>query len=108
MENIISDLLLKIVLISIVFSTFEMALVQKLKKVFPFKKKCSVLILNFVSSFLFGTIFSMWFFSLNIYNSLWVSFFTFLGAPSIYETLRKQNITSYTPESLTEIRKKTK
>lgn len=108
MENIISDLLLKIVLISIVFSTFEMALVQKLKKVFPFKKKWSVLILNFVSSFLFGTIFSMWFFSLNIYNSLWVSFFTFLGAPSIYETLRKQNITSYTPESLTEIRKKTK
>lgn len=108
MENIISDLLLKIVLISIVFSAFEMALVQKLKKVFPFKKKWSVLILNFVSSFLFGTIFSMWFFSLSIYNSLWVSFFTFLGAPSIYETLRKQNITSYIPESLTEIRKKTK
>ncbi len=108
MENIISDLLLKIVLISIVFSAFEMALVQKLKKFFPFKKKWSVLILNFVSSFLFGTIFSMWFFSLSIYNSLWVSFFTFLGAPSIYETLRKQNITSYTPESLTEIRKKTK
>ena len=42
----------------------------------------------------------MWFYELSIYDSIWISIFSFIGAPSIYQTLKKQNIIKYQPESL--------
>lgn len=103
MDNILPDLLLKIILISVLLSSIEVTIVQKIKTVFILKKKWQVILINFISSFTFGILFSMWFFNLNILNSLWVSFFSFVGAPSIYEGLRKQNIINFTPKSLSDI-----
>ncbi len=103
MDNILPDLLLKVILISTLFSVVEVTIVQKIKTVFTLKKKWQVILINFISSFIFGILFSMWFFNLNILNSLWVSFFSFIGAPSIYEGLRKQNIIDFTPKSLSDI-----
>ena len=94
------DLLLKVLLISITFSFIEMALVQKIKTISIFKKNWQVILFNFVSSFLLGTLFAIWFFELNIYNSLWVALFSFIGAPAIYEALKKQNIINYTPKAI--------
>ncbi len=105
MENILSESLTKIILISIVFSVFEMALVQKIKTMSLLKRNWQVILFNLISSFLFGILFSLWFFKLSIIDSLWVSFFAFIGAPSIYETLRKQKIINYTPKSLKDINK---
>ncbi len=99
MDVIVTDLLMKLLLISVTFSVFEMALVQKIKTLSIFNKKWQVFIINLVSSFVFGTLFSMWFFSLSFYNGLWVSLFGFIGAPSIYQALKKQNIINYTPKS---------
>lgn len=103
MENIISESLIKILSISIVFSVFEMALIQKIKTIFHLKKKYQVILINFISTFIFGPLFLIWFFNLNIINSLWVSLFSFIGAPALYESLRKQNIISYNPRSLKDI-----
>ena len=33
-------------------------------------------------------------------DSVWVSLFCFIGAPTIYEVLKKQNLLQYHPESL--------
>lgn len=96
------DLLKQVLLISIIFSAFEMALVQKFKMFAFIKKDWHVVLFNFISSFIFGTLFSMWFFDTNFYNGLWVSLFGFIGAPSIYEMLKKQNIINYSPKSLPE------
>lgn len=96
----VTDLLIDVLLISVTFSIFEMALVQKIKMISIFKKNWQVVLFNFVSSFVFGTLFSMWFFELDLFNSLWVSLFGFIGAPSIYEILKKQNIINYTPKAL--------
>lgn len=100
MDALVTELLIKILLISITFSVFEMALVQKIKTLSIFKKNWQVILFNFISSFTIGTLFSMWFFELSLYNGLWVSLFSFIGAPAIYEALKKQNLINYTPKSL--------
>lgn len=100
MDALVTDLLIEILMISVTFSIFQMALVQKVKTLSIFKKDWQVILFNFVSSFIFGTLFSIWFFELNLYNGLWVSLFGFIGAPTIYEMLKKQNIINYTPKSL--------
>jgi len=100
MDALVTDNLIKILLISVTFSIIEMALVQKLKTLSFFKKNWQVIILNFVSSFTIGTLFGIWFFNLNIYDALWVALFGFIGAPSIYEALKKQNMINYTPKSI--------
>jgi len=100
MDALVTDLLIKLLLISITFSCIEMALVQKIKTTSILKKKWQVILLNFLTSFLLGPIFSIWFFDLSIIDGLWVALFGFIGAPTIYEMLKKQNIINYTPKSL--------
>ena len=100
MDALVTDLLIEILMISVTFSIFQMALVQKAKMLPIFKKGWQIVLFNFMSSFIFGTLFSIWFFDLDLYNGLWVSFFGFIGAPSIYEMLKKQNMITYKPKSL--------
>ncbi len=50
-----------------------------------------------------GIPFSMFFYELSLVESIWVSVFGFIGAPSLYEALKKQNIVSYKPKSLKEV-----
>ena len=102
MENLSLDLLKSIFFISIIFSSFEMVLVQKVKTLTFFKKEWHVILFNFISSFVMGTLFSMWFFKTDLFSGLWVSLFSFIGAPSIYELLKKQNIINYTTKSLSD------
>lgn len=102
MDALFTDNLMHIFLISTTFSCIEMALVQKIKSVPIFRKSWHVILFNFISSFILGTLFSISFFGLNIYDSLWVSLFGFIGAPSIYEILKKQNVVNYTPKSIDE------
>lgn len=99
MNYFLSEMLTKVLLISVTFSVFEMAFVQKMKMLPIFKKDRHIRIFHFISSFVFGTVFSYWFFNLDIINGLWVSFFGYIGAPSIYETLKKQDLINYTPQS---------
>ena len=100
MDILVTNKLINILLISMVFSIIQMTFIQKCKKFKCVRKECHILILNIVTSFIFGIPFAMWFYELSIYDSIWVSIFSFIGAPSIYQTLKKQNIIKYQPESL--------
>lgn len=100
MENFIPDKLLEILSISAVFSVILMALIQKIKLTTIIKKEWQIWIVNLLLSFLFGTFFAISFYNLDIISGIWVSVFSFIGAPTIYDLLKSQNIINYTPKSL--------
>lgn len=102
MDILVTKELLNIIMISITFSIILMAVIQKFKKLPFINKSYKVWILNFIFAFLIGVPFSMWFYKLSIYDSLWVGLFAFVGAPSIYKALKEQNIINYTPESISD------
>lgn len=100
MENFFPNLLLELLSISITFSIILMALIQKMKSFNCINKPCHVMFLNIVLSFLIGIPFGITFYKITWIQGLWVSFFSFIGASSIYEALKKQNIINYTPSSV--------
>ncbi|MEG1495616.1 MAG: hypothetical protein RR406_04915 [Bacilli bacterium] len=99
MEVIITHRLMDLLMMGITFSVFEMALVQKLKMLPIFNKKYQIWLLNLLFSFLMGIPFTMYFFEVTLIDSIWVSFFGFIGAPTLYSSLKKQNLINYTPKS---------
>lgn len=100
MDTLITDLLLKLLMIGICFSVFLMALLQKFKTLKFINKDYHIWLLNLFFSFAMGIPFSLYFYKLDIYSAIWVSIFSFIGAPSIYTMLKKQNLINYKPKSL--------
>lgn len=103
MDILVTEELWTLLLISLTFSIFLMALIQKFKTLSWLRKKWQIWVLNFFFAFLMGIPFSMFFYELSLVESIWVSVFGFIGAPSLYEALKKQNIVSYKPKSLKEV-----
>ena len=100
MENVLPSSFVNCLMISLILSVVMMALLQKFKKL-PIIKKCwQIWILNLIFSFLIGIPFSMSFYETGWKDSVWVSLFCFIGAPTIYEVLKKQNLLQYHPEPL--------
>lgn len=99
MEVFITDRLMNLLMMGITFSIFEMALVQKIKMLPFFNKDYKIWFLNFILSFAMGIPFVTYFFSLSLTDAIWVSLFGFIGAPSIYKTLKKQTLINYKPQS---------
>lgn len=97
MENIFPQLLLDLLTISITFSVILMTLIQKFKTLSFINKSWHVWFINLVFSFAIGIPFSITFYNISLINSIWVGLFSFIGASSIYEVLKKQNIINYTP-----------
>ncbi len=81
-------------------SVIVMAMIQKLKTLSFINKDEHIFLLNFLLSFLIGIPFSITFFKTNIIDGIWISVFSFIGAPSIYSLLKNQNIINYKPTSL--------
>ncbi len=100
MEIFITDKLMNLLMISVTFSIFLMALIQKIKKLSLINKDWHIWIINLILSFVLGYFFSSYFFKIDLIDSIWVSLFSFIGAPSIYQILKKQTIINYTPLSL--------
>ena len=99
MENFLPSLLLELLTISITFSVILMAVIQKLKSFNCINKPCQIMILNIVLSFIIGIPFGITFYNINWIQGMWVALFSFVGASSIYEALKKQNIINYHPSS---------
>lgn len=99
LDILMSEELWTLLLIGITFSIFLMALVQKIKTLEFIKRKWQVWLINLLCAFLMGIPFGTMFYELSMEQSIWVSLFGFIGAPSIYETLKKQNIIAYKPKS---------
>ena len=77
-------LLQQMIVVAIALSVITCAFIQKTKKYFP----CSscLVIYNLVVNFVVGTL-CITFTSVDFPNSLWVSFFSFIGADTLYKSL---------------------
>ena len=86
------DLLKNLLLISMALSTITCTLIQKTKGLLPSSKWITFysLIINIIT----GIFFCLTFTNLSFENSLWIGFFSFLGADSIYKALEGK-ISSY-------------
>lgn len=103
MDNLLPELFIQLLYISLISSAVVMALIQKIKSFSLVKKSWQLWLLNLLFSFLIGIPFGKVFYDLNIINSIWVAIFSFIGAPTIYELLKNQNLINYKPKSLTNI-----
>ncbi|MEG1351107.1 MAG: hypothetical protein RSC85_01330 [Bacilli bacterium] len=100
MDILVTKELLDLLMISITFSIILMAIIQKIKKLTFINKYYQVWLLNLILSFIIGLPFSMYFYNLKIYQGIWISIFAFIGAPTLYEALKKQNLINYKPSSM--------
>lgn len=94
MENFFPSLLIELLTVSITFSIILMATIQKLKSFQCIKNSCHVMLLNIFLAFALGIPFCITFYSINWHQGIWVGLFSFVGASTIYETLKKQNVLS--------------
>lgn len=99
MDALVTDTLIEVLMIGITFSIVLMALIQKFKDLKFVNKGWHTWLLNFIFSFLIGIPFAIVFYDLNTILAIWVSIFGFIGAPSIYEVLKSQNMINYKPKS---------
>lgn len=82
-------------------SILVVAIVQKFKSLSFIKNGNHIFVVNFIFSMTLGVLFSITFYETTWVEGLWISLLSFVGAPSIYGLLKKQNIVNYTPRSLT-------
>lgn len=102
MSSIIPDSLYNILMISAVFSSINMIILQKVKSFEKVTLERHINIINVILSFLIGIPFSMHFYGVNYIDGIFVGLFSFVGAPLIYETLKTQNIVNYTPKKISD------
>lgn len=95
--------LLELLFISVTISTIVMVINQKIKALPFIKKDWHIWILNFIFAFLLGIPFAITFYDLSLGESIWVSVFSFIGAPALYDALRNQNLSSYKVETSNDI-----
>ena len=86
------DYLKDLLIISIALSTITCALIQKTKGFLKSSKFISLY--SFTINMVIGILFCITFTSITLPNSLWIGFFAFLGADSIYKSLEGK-IASY-------------
>lgn len=86
------DFLKQLLIISIALSTITCALIQKTKGFLKSSKFITVY--SFLINIIIGILFCLTFTSISLPTSLWIGFFSFLGADSIYKSLEGK-ISSY-------------
>ena len=99
MDFFMTDELLNILMISVIFSTVLMALIQKFKSLSFITKSYQVWFLNLIFSFLWGIPFAVNLYNVSLMSAIWVGLFSFIGAPTIYELMKNQKMINYKPKS---------
>lgn len=89
--------------VSIIVSSIVMMIIQKFKSFSFITKSYQIGIFNFCFSFLFGIPFSIYFYEFTLMDAYWVSIFSVIGASSIYDILKNQNMINYKPKSLDDV-----
>lgn len=105
MDILITNELVNCLLVSMFVSIINMIIVQKFKELSCIKNSDQVFLLNLFLSFIIGIPFSIIFYKLEFYYSVWVSIFSFVGASNIYELLKKQTLIDYTPLKISDKKK---
>ncbi len=98
--EIVKESILELLSVSVIVSSIVMIIIQKFKHFAFVNKNYQIGLLNFAFSFIIGIPFSIYFYDFNFIESCWVSLFSLIGAPSIYDVLKNQKIINYTPKSL--------
>lgn len=96
----LSDKIFDLLSVSFIVSSIVMMIIQKFKSFTFINKEYQIGILNFLFSFLFGIPFSIYFYEFTLIDAYWVSIFSVIGASSIYDILKNQNMINYKPKSL--------
>lgn len=86
-------LLKNILIISIASSIISTSLIQRLKE--GTKCKNHMCLKSLIISLITGVLFTLSFTDLTIYNSLWVSIISFIGADAIYKTFEDKIFKSF-------------
>lgn len=89
------ELIKELLMIATASSIVTTASVQKIKEAFIFKKSSRLVIVSFVVSMIFGTLFGLTFGGVEISEALWVGFFSFIGADVIYKTFEDKIFKSF-------------
>ncbi|MFV0275208.1 MAG: hypothetical protein ACK5HL_03095 [Bacilli bacterium] len=92
MELIFPNEVINILMIAGSLSIIIMALIQKLKSLSLIKNRKSIIIVNIISSLLIGIPYTMHFYKLTLIDGLFVSVFSFIGAPLIYDSFKKKKV----------------
>ena len=100
MEVIIPDTIINLLGVSAVLSSIIMVTIQKIKHFSFITKSYQITFINIFLSFAIGIPFSMYFYNYTLIEGIWIGFFSIVGASSIYEILKNQNIINYTPKAL--------
>ena len=93
------ELLKELLLIAIANSVVMTLFIQKIKETFNVNSKMIVFI-SFVINMVIGSLFSLSFSDVSLINSIWIGFFSFVGADTIYKTLEDKVF-----KSITELKK---
>lgn len=102
MEEIFPTELIDLLAIAVTLSMVIMAMLQKFKCLPFVKKGFYIWILNLIFSFSVAIPFTEKFYGLSYKDGIWVGFFTFIGAPTIYSALKNQTILRYKPTSISD------
>lgn len=92
MDTLITTEMINCLMHATTVSIIVMALIQKFKTLSCVQKDCHIFLLNLIFSFVIGISFSITFYDEPIENAIWISLFSFIGAPSLYTMLKKQNV----------------
>ncbi len=79
------DYLQQLLIVAIALSVITCAIIQK-TKIF-FKSSKYLCLYSFIINILIGVIFCITFTNINFPTSLWIGFFSFLGADTLYKSL---------------------
>lgn len=102
MEEIFPTQLIDLLAIAVTLSIIVMALLQKFKSLPFLKRGVYIWFLNLIFSFSLAIPFTQKFYHLSYKDGIWVGFFTFVGAPTIYSALKNQTILRYKPTSISD------
>lgn len=76
-------------MISIIVSAIVMTIIEKFKTLDFLKSTNHIFLLNLILSFLIGICFSLVFYDQKLTEGIWISIFSFIGAPSLYDSIKK-------------------
>lgn len=89
------NLIKTLLVISCISSILSSAFVQKIKTTKIVKNSSQIIYISFISSMIFGIIFTLSFTDYSIIESLWVGLFSFLGSDKLYKSLEDKLFLSY-------------
>ncbi len=86
------ELLLNILWIAAICQVLALVTTQKFKSLRLVRKSWQVILFNFTLNMILSISFCLTFTNLTILSSLWVGFFSFIGADTIYKTLEEKKL----------------